>query len=588
MAEKIIEKKNAVVILGAGIMQVLAIKSASKMGFVTIAFDGNIDAPGKNFPDYFENIDLKDRGSLLEKSRAYTAAYDIKAVFTVGTDFSYMVAWLSEKLGIKSLSYETALKATDKSLMRQAFSSAKVSSPQFLMVTGSEQVEPISRRSESRGQTKFAHDRERRLTKDMQSISFLSIEKIEKMGYPLVVKPVDSMGARGTVKIHNFDDLKEAIEEAIKYSRTGKVIIEQFLEGPEFSLDAVVKEGQIHICGVADRHIYFPPYFVEMGHTMPTIFPQDVVEKVVNVFCDGIKAIGIDNGAAKGDIKYTNGKAVIGEIAARLSGGYMSGWTFPYSSGFSVIDAALKIALDIDPGEIKYSYEKTAAERAFISIPGVVDSVFIPDYLKNDSPDNAVKVVFVNVKPGDVVNFPKNNVEKSGNVIAAHENRDEAVFAAEEACRNIIVKLKPADETTFSFIFKEKENWIPDAFVFDRGILDSMPDFYGDGAGLTGDSGKIDVFLPADFDFSNSGNSDERFGRDWHGNSLKKALETIESHANIRFIKEFPAISDRNKFVLGKIFWKSIKKGSIQGAIWVAETIADYIRKGNLNSIKWT
>ena len=537
-------KKNSVVILGAGIMQIPAIKSANNMGYVSIAFDGYSNAPGKDFSTCFENINFTDKDSLLEKCLSYTSAYNIKAVFTAGTDFSYIVAWLSEKLGLKTISYETALKATDKSLMREAFSSAKVSSPLFIMTT---------------------------------NIS-INEDQVKKLGYPLVVKPVDSMGARGAVKIHDFDHLKEAIEKAIKFSRSGKVIIEQFLQGPEFSLDAVVKDGNIHICGVADRHIYFPPYFVEMGHTMPSAFPKEVVDEVANFFCDGIRAIGIDNGAAKGDIKYANGKAVAGEIAARLSGGYMSGWTFPYSTDFSVIDAALKIALNKDPGKIEYSYKKIAAERAFISIPGVVDSIFIPEYLKNNL-DSSVKDVFIIANPGDKVNFPKNNVEKCGNVIAAHEDRAKAVFAAEEACRNIIVKLKPGDETTFNFIFREKEKWIPDAFSFNSKILDSMPDFYGN-PDISALKEKINVFLPDNFN-----NNSESFGTDWHGNSLEKAIEAIENFTNIRFIKEIPK---NNRFSLGKIFWKSVARGSIQGGIWIAETIADYIRNGiDPGDIKW-
>ncbi|MCL2706379.1 MAG: hypothetical protein FWE72_09265, partial [Spirochaetaceae bacterium] len=325
-------------------------------------------------------------------------------------------------------------------------------------------------------------------------------------------------------------------------------------------------------------------YFVEMGHTMPSSFPKEAVDKIINVFCDGIRAIGIDNGAAKGDIKYSDGKATIGEIAARLSGGYMSGWTFPYSTGFSVIDAALKIALDKDPGPIKYSYNKTAAERAFISIPGVVDSIYIPEYLRNRDTESIVKELFINVNPGDKVSFPKNNVEKSGNIIAVHKERSEAIYAAEEACRNIIVKLKPCDETTFNFIFREKEKWIPDAFIFNKiqrikEIFDSMPDFYGKPDNLDLKE-KIHVFLP---DIINT--NEESFGTDWHGNPLKKAIETIQNSTNLEFIKE---ISPKNRFILGKIFWKSVARGSVQGGIWIAETIADYIRNGsNLNSIKW-
>mgnify|MGYP002388944453 CR=1 FL=1 len=124
------------------------------------------------------------------------------------------------------------------------------------------------------------------------------------------------------------------------------------MDGPELSLDAIVWRGRVTVCGVADRIIRFPPFFVEMGHTMWSALPADDRSAVERVFTDGIRALGIDNGAAKGDIKLTSRGPMVGEIAARLSGGYMSGWTFPLASGVEVTRAALRVAAGLEPGDL--------------------------------------------------------------------------------------------------------------------------------------------------------------------------------------------------------------------------------------------
>lgn len=130
-----------------------------------------------------------------------------------------------------------------------------------------------------------------------------------------------------------------------------------------------------------------------MGHTIPSIKGKEECDELIRVFFLGIKALGLTNGAAKGDIflrkadPQKNGKrtACVGEIAARLSGGYMSGWTVPYSSGFDVTKAAVKIALGepVDElpkdGAAHFSAERAArfsAERAWISVPGIIKKIY--------------------------------------------------------------------------------------------------------------------------------------------------------------------------------------------------------------------
>ena len=533
-----LEKKKAVIILGAGIMQLPAIKTAQEEGYSAVVFDGNPDPVGKENADEFFNIDIKDYETIYSRCIGLGSLYDLKGILTVGTDFSYIAAKISEMIKLPGISYSTALKATVKSEMRKTFREHNVNSPAY-----------------------FTAD------------STFDPEKSEyNISFPLVVKPVDSMGGRGSVKIESESELENAVKNAVVYSRSGKAIVEEYLDGPEFSLDAIIEDSRITICGIADRHIFFPPFFVEMGHTMPSIYPESVQEKVKGVFKKGIKAIGIDNGAAKGDIKYNGKDAAAGEIAARLSGGYMSGWTFPYSSGVSVIKAALNIATGKPSGLGEIRYSKTAAERAFISISGIVDDIIIPEYLEKDKYPEEIKDVFINIKKGDRVVFPRNNVQKCGNIIAVHSVREKAVEAAEKGCRDIIVRLKSCDIDTEKYILDKKEEWIPDAFELSNAenikILNKMLSVK-EGSGFS-TAGKIAV-APLLY-------PEKEKNKDWQGRGFNNSLETVLKITGAEIEKK----SCSYNAVLGKLFWNAFLRGGVQGGIWIIDTVEKYLKEGEL------
>ena len=153
---------------------------------------------------------------------------------------------------------------------------------------------------------------------------------------------------------------------------------------------------------------------------------------------------------------------MIGEIAARLSGGYMSGWTYPYASDLNLTEQGILIATGNVPQKLLTGakpviytpsnlcknlpapYElfevpcvRTSAERAWMSIPGTVE------YIENitEFTDKAVFDVLprATVSIGSKVNFPRNNVEKCGNIIAVSHDRNMAIKAAEDAVSNVYV-----------------------------------------------------------------------------------------------------------------------------------------------------
>ncbi|MBN1687438.1 MAG: ATP-grasp domain-containing protein, partial [Spirochaetales bacterium] len=334
---------------------------------------------------------------------------------------------------------------------------------------------------------------------------------------------------------------------------------EEYIDGPEYSLDAIVYRGDMTLCGIADRHICFPPYFVEMGHTMPADVREEDRKRVIDLFSSGIQALGIDNGAAKGDIKLSPDGPVIGEIAARLSGGYMSGWTYPYASGIRVTEAAMRIAVGLPPGPLEPVKFHTAAERAFISIPGIVQSVE-PEL----TTDDRIRDIFYRVKPGDPVTFPSNNVEKCGNVIAVDNERRGAVSIAEQARREIFLRLRPLENRTREFLFGSLCGWAPFAFALTHpGNIDAYREMPPAFSGLmeAASSRKV-AALP---------NLEDETAADWHGETIRAAFDKVLSKTGFQAVA--CDATEPAESAVGQIFWKAFLKGGVQGGVWLLESL---------------
>ena len=439
--------ENAVIILGAGLMQKPAIQAAKELGFKVVVADGNPSAVCAKQADIFEAVDLKDKEGLVRLAEKIKASgLNLAGVFTAGTDFSASTAWVARHFNLPGHSYEACLRASNKVLMRDCFQKNGIPSPNF------EEVD------------------KNRLTE------ILNLAKNGKITFPKVVKPVDNMGGRGCRLVRSPEELEPAISSAIKNSRTKKAVFEDYMDGAEFSIDALIYDGTFTVTGFADRHIYYPPYFIETGHTMPSSISEEIKNQLISAFALGAKSLGLTQGVATADIKYTKHGPMIGEIAARLSGGYMSGWTFPISSNCFLTKEALKIATGKKPDYVIKNRKKlqwtpfknqketnppfelfelpslqVSAERAWVSIPGKIARV---QGLEEAKKVKGVEEVFPRKKDGDEADFPRNNVEKCGNVITRAPDRKSAEKAAIEALNKITLILEPDNKKTEDFLSK--------------------------------------------------------------------------------------------------------------------------------------
>ena len=547
--------KETLIILGAGVMQEPAINIAKELGYYTIALDGSSSAPCVSLADRFEQIDLKDKEGIETFARSIQNTTSRLGIMTAGTDFSASVAWTAEKLGLPGIPYEAALNASDKGRMRSCFKKAGLPSPPFAIIDS----------------------------------SLISVP--DNLQFPVVIKPVDNMGSRGCRRVDNIEEFHEAAKSAISYSRSGRAIVESYMDGPEFSVDAIIYHGEIIICGLADRHIFFPPYFIEMGHTMPTVIEEEKQKAILDTFRAGIHSLGLTGkeyiGAAKGDIKLTKNGPMIGEIAARLSGGYMSGWTYPYSSGVYPIKAAILAAMGQKPEELIPVKKWTCAERAFISIPGTVKRIVNlneESEMKNKEYKNHINNFFLRITQGDKVSFPENNVTKCGNIIASAPDRTTAISAAETAARFILIHLDPANPETSIFLQANKQSvFPPDAFQLPnelKSTQNQLPEttiphstFHTKHYTLNTTHYTLNITPFPAFENSNL--------TDYMGRTVGETLEAVRLLTGLS-LPLCETISDssenaENIIRLGKSFWAALIRGSYQGAVYYIENLGENI-----------
>jgi biotin carboxylase len=533
MADRTGVQRKQLIILGAGVMQGPAITLAGEMGLETVAVDGDPRAPWASQADRFEHIDLKDKEGIEELALSLRKGGRLGGIMTAGTDFSASVAWVAERLGLPGVPYEAALNASDKERMRRCFHAAGIPAPQFVIL-----------------KTPPGRD---------FSLPF---------SYPAVVKPVDNMGGRGCRRVDSREDLEAALPGAFAFSRSGRVIVEEYLDGPEFSVDALVYQGEIAIHGLADRHIFFPPYFIEMGHTMPAVLDAATADRLLEAFKDGVRSLGLAGresfGAAKGDLKLTSCGPRIGEIAARLSGGYMSGWTYPYASGVEVTRGAIMAALGQVPRDLTPSRSWTSAERAFISIPGKVRSLH---GLEEARAAPYVKDVFLRTEAGGRVAFPENNVAKCGNVITAAAGRETAVTSADSAVRAIRIRLEAPDAETDAFL-----GLLPGVSPAESGFPPSAFSLTPDAAALL--AGLPESVFPSSDAAARSGPSLVPFPalvesglRDYLGRTVEESLKLVRELTGFPL---FPGIGLQAPF-LGRGFWAALVRGGYQGAAYYVD-----------------
>lgn len=387
-------------VLAAGILQVPVIKKAKEMGIYVIAADGDPNAVGLKYADKAIVVNITSEEDVLKMARKE----HIDGVIHPCSEVSMNVMGrLNDELGLSGISREQAIRATNKHLMREAFEKGNAPSPKSML-------------------TENAEDAWIHLQNDFSSDGIL--------------KPSRNSGSRGIAKVSrgmDKNDFIKAYDIALNESRDKSVLIEQFIDGPEFSVEIIVWNGIVNVLAVTDKKTTGAPHFVELGHNQPSCFSAEDVETLKMAAIAGVKALGVSNCACHAEAKLMDGKAYLMEIGARLGGDFISTELTHLSTGIDMVAAAINVALGLEPDLIPKEDPKGVCIRYFCPKPGRLVSISNTEILNNPH----VYLWEIYRKVSDIIPEVTSSLCRSGHVIVTEETPQKAIVLAENLIHNV-------------------------------------------------------------------------------------------------------------------------------------------------------
>lgn len=384
-------------IIGGAEEHCIGIRHAQGMGLKVFVTDGNTSSVGFSIADAHAVVSTYDEEATLGAAKDYIAGGGrIDGVMTLASDVPYTVAYVAEKLGLSGIGTESATLASEKILMKERFKRGGVPMPLF------------------------------RETKNSDELSAFAVEH----GLPVVVKPVDSRGARGVQLVRQQTDLLSAYAIAKEYSPSGRVMVEQYLPGPQLSTEGFMVDGQAVIPSIFDRNYEFldrfAPYIVEDGGEMPSRFTAQFHDEVHDVMAAAALALGIRDGIIKGDLVIHDGKVKVIELAARMSGGFFGTVAAPVSCGVNLIEANVRLALGekLKREELLPKWQRGAAIRFAFPPEGKIHEITGWERIHEDP---ACKFAHVFAQPGETIAPITNHPGRPAVVVAEGANMGEAV-----------------------------------------------------------------------------------------------------------------------------------------------------------------
>ncbi|MEI2436128.1 ATP-grasp domain-containing protein [Priestia megaterium] len=392
--------KKKIMILGASILQLPAIIKAKKMGLQVIAVDMDPNAVGFQYADIGINISTLDVKRVTDAARYH----QIEGIMTLASDFPLRtIAEVSKELHIKGINISTALNVTNKVLMRQILNENNIPVPKFYNINTFEEY----------------------------------FYATKNFSGKYIVKPADNSGSRGVVLVENHEDLEErkrAFNYSKKYSRSGEIIVEEFMEGPEVSVETLTYENITEIIAITDKVTTGAPEFVEMGHSIPSQLEEHIKIEIANLVKNAIRVLGIKEGPTHTEVIVTKQGPKVVEVGARLGGDNITTHLVPYATGVDMVEACIEIALGNKP-MLNQSTRKASAIRYFKAKEGKIKDIIGVDDAKRTS---EVRNIVFTKQIGDKVNDIKSSNDRIGFVITQHE----VVQSAIEICEEAVSKIK--------------------------------------------------------------------------------------------------------------------------------------------------
>ena len=299
--------KEKIAVIGANEPLIPFYRQAKNLGYEIIGIAWDDGAVCKPYCNKFYPISFAEKEKVLEVCKKE----NVKGILSFSLESALpTVSYVAQAMGLISNTEKSIAITQSKFTQRQALQNAGIPVPQYYLIE--------------------------------------TLDDLKKVvcNYPVIVKPVDSGGSQGICKIESPEKLNDAYKYAIEYSRSSKAIIEEFVDGREFSVEYISHQGKHYFLQVTDKVTSGAPRFVEMQHHQPANIPESLKNRIKDMVEDALTALKIENSASHTEIKLNSkGELFIIETGARMGGDYITSDLVRLSTGYDFVEGAIKLAV---------------------------------------------------------------------------------------------------------------------------------------------------------------------------------------------------------------------------------------------------
>ncbi|MEV7612039.1 pyridoxal-phosphate dependent enzyme [Streptomyces sp. NPDC089799] len=342
---------------------------------------------------------------------------DLAGITTTSDFYVPTVAELAQWLGLPGNPAEAMTLCRDKAALRARLEEAGVGQPRFAVV---------------------GEDAVRAAVTDAVSVT----------GIPCVVKPVDDSGSNGVLLCGSAEEAAAHAERVLSVQvnvrgmpTAREVLVEQFLEGPEYSVEMFTGADGHHCVGITEKTVGGDPYFVENQHVFPAPLDERMAEDIRSVVGRALDAVGVRLGATHTEVKMTASGPAIVEINPRPAGG-MIPELIRLATGVDLLEQQLRSAAGMPVFWSGAAHGAWAGIRFLIAeesgelldIRGVEDARAVA----------GVSQVRLLATPGSRVRPARNSYDRLGYVIARADSADGVRGVLGDAMERLITDIKPS------------------------------------------------------------------------------------------------------------------------------------------------
>lgn len=364
-------------ILGAAYTQTPLYQAARRLGVRTIAASIPGDYPGFALAEESVFVDIADPEAVTEAA----AKAGADGIATCGLDLGMRaIGAACESLHLPGPSRAAAERAANKYEMKKALTAAGVQTARFFCIRNEEELE----------------------------------EAMDRLAFPVVLKAADLMGSRGIFRSDTREEARQNFRRSMAATRQEYCLIEEFIEGELFGVEAMVQNGQFLFI-LPDNTEAFPGSVpTPVGHSVPFRGLESLGEQILEQTAKAVKALGLDNCPVNCDFIRKEGKVYVVELTGRSGATGLAELVGLYY-GVDYYEMIVRLAL----GEpVASFFSEPAAPPAILTHTLTADRRGILKKIVSDAADaEGVAELSFNVAPGDEVRPYTNGRDRIGQVI---------------------------------------------------------------------------------------------------------------------------------------------------------------------------